>query len=137
MATDRPGLQQLAEEVSEETSVLLPWRQHQRPRDLQVAAQGHASVLWQSEEQPVFCLERQSVPWQDPLRAHPDLYLFVVAVLITSWLKQMTDLTYLVESEVENISDRFSPLCLGFLSFMGKIAATPREPNICRYEYIS
>lgn len=34
VVTDRPGLQQRADMVSEETSVLLPWRQHQCPRDL-------------------------------------------------------------------------------------------------------
>lgn len=59
---------------------------------------------------------RQRVPWQAPRRAHPDLYLFVVAVLITSWLKQMTDLAYLVGSEMGNISDLLVPLCLPWFS---------------------
>lgn len=91
-----------AEEFSDVTSVVQPWRQTQCPRALWFAAQGHTSVIWQHEEWHIFCLGRQQVPWQAPQKTHPDLYLFVLAVLITSWLLQMPGLVSLADSERGN-----------------------------------
>lgn len=93
----RPGLQKLADEVSDvnlHSATLVV-----KPVSLRSVV-CCTSVIWQYEEWHAFCLERQRIPWQSPQRAHPDWYLFVVAVLITSWLKQMTDLAYLVGSEM-------------------------------------
>lgn len=84
-----------AEEVSDVISVVLPWRQTQCPGVLWFAAQGHTSVTWQREEWHIFCLGRQHAPWQAPQKAHPDLCLFALALLITSWLLQMPGLVSL------------------------------------------